>query len=192
MRVLFAKRRQCAPMVKVGGHGPIVVGAPAAKPSPPSAMTSRCILPGYGQLWSQLPIRQRPHLARSEPWTQRLCDLRKRATPATACRFIWSAIRCSIQQRIYGGDDERLRFTFFANASAEFCWKPLDSQRCCTAMTWQQQGMLPAWMHTDRRFQAPSFTIHNLQYRGPGVWKLERMHLVPLVMQGASNHARWL
>ncbi|MBC6418085.1 MAG: glycogen synthase GlgA [Prochloron sp. SP5CPC1] len=181
MKILFVAT-EAAPLAKVGGMGDVVGVLP--KVLRQLGHDVRIFMPYYGFLPEKVAVPGKPVWSGSAMLQD--FEVYETVLPGTGVPLYLFGHSAFAPKRVYLGDDEDWRFTFFANGAALFCWEYWQPQ-IVHCHDWHA-GMTSVWLHQTPDIKTV-FTIHNLAYQGPWRGYLEQITWCPDYMKSNNTMA---
>lgn len=181
MKILFVAT-EAAPLAKVGGMGDVVGVLP--KVLRQLGHDVRIFMPYYGFLPEKVAVPDKPVWFGSAMLQD--FEVYQTVLPGTGVPLYLFGHSAFAPKRVYLGDDEDWRFTFFANGAALFCWEYWQPQ-IVHCHDWHG-AMTSVWLHQTPDIKTV-FTIHNLAYQGPWRGYLEQITWCPDYMKSNNTMA---
>ena len=181
MKILFVAT-EAAPLAKVGGMADVVGVLP--KILRQLGHDVRIFMPYYGFLPDKVAVPDKPVWSGSAMLQD--FEVYETVLPGTGVPLYLFGHSAFAPKRVYLGDDEDWRFTFFANGAALFCWEYWQPQ-IVHCHDWHA-GMTSVWLHQTPDIKTV-FTIHNLAYQGPWRGYVEQITWCPDYMKSNNTMA---
>lgn len=182
MRILFVAA-EAAPVAKVGGMGDVVGTLPRILKV--MGHDVRILMPYYGFLPEKIENIPKQPIWRGNVMSQDF-EVYETVLPNSDVPLYLFGNLCFLPRKIYVGEGDDWRFTFFANGATEFAlnyWRP----QIVHCHDWHT-GMIPVRLHSIPDISTV-FTIHNLAYQGPPRNRLEEITSCPDDMEGDNTMA---